>query len=297
MHVAQPLQFLHFAHANRFAYPAFNAWNLEVAKALVEAANEEEAPIILQTFYGDIHYGGNAVLAAALRAVIDTSPVPILLHLDHPDGIAMVLRCLQLGYPSVMFDGGALPLAENIAATKHAVEIGHALGATVEGELGQFGGEHQAGWEVETNADDCERMVREAGLDMLAISVGSVHGQPSRLNLRLLGDIAERVRCPLVLHGGSGIPREDTDASLEMGVVKINIGAAIFNAWTDGLREGLNHNAGSHGDGEDPLHYAVTRRGMKRVTEVARERIRRFRANGHAGALSQALARSKSVIV
>ncbi len=233
MHVAQPLQFLHFAYANRFAYPAFNAWNLEVAKALVEAANEEAAPIILQTFYGDIHYGGNAVLAATLRAVIDTSPVPILLHLDHPDGIAMVLRCLQLGHPPVLFDGGALPLAENIAATKHAVEIGHALGATVEGELGQFGGEHQGESVVETNVDDCERMVQETGLDMLAISMGSVHGQPSRLNLRLLGDIAERVRCPLVLHGGSGIPREDTDASLEMGVVKINIGAAIFHVWTD----------------------------------------------------------------
>lgn len=295
MHVTQPTEFLRFAYENHFAYPAFNAWNLEVAKALVEAANEEEAPIILQTFYGDIHYGGNAVLAAALRAVIETSPIPILLHLDHPDSINMVLRCLQLGYPSVMFDGGALSLEQNIAETKHAVEIGHALGATVEGELGQFGGEHQGGSVVETNADDCERMVKEAGLDMLAISIGSVHGQPSKLNLQLLGDIAKRVQCPLVLHGGSGIPREDTDASLDLGVVKINIGAAIFNAWTDGLREGLNSKSNGHAEGEDPLHYAVTRQGMKRVTEVARERIRRFRASGHAGAMRQMLAKSKSV--
>lgn len=296
MHITRPVQFLRYAYEHHFAYPAFNAWNLEVSKALVEAANEEEAPIIIQTFYGDIHYGGNAVLAAALRAVIETTSVPILLHLDHPDGIAMVLRCLQLGYPSVMFDGGALPLAENIAATRHAAEIGHALGATVEGELGQFGGEHQGGSVVETNADDCERMVKEAGLDMLAISVGSVHGQQSKLNLRLLGDIAKRVQCPLVLHGGSGIPQEDTDASLDLGVVKINIGAAIFNAWTEGLREGLHNGTSGHGEGENPLHYAVTRQGMKRVTEVARERIRRFRANGHAGALSELLAKSKSVI-
>lgn len=298
MEVSQPARFFRFAFEQRFAYPAFNVWNLETARALAQAATEEEAPIILQTFYGDLRYGGHAELAAVIRTVIAGAPVPILLHLDHPDGLPMVLRCLQLGYRSVMFDGGALSLDENIAATARAVEIGHALDATVEGELGQFGGEHQGGSVVETNPTDGERMVRETGVDLLAVSVGSVHGQKSRLNLSLLREVARRVGIPLVLHGGSGIAREDTDAALEHGVVKINVGAAIFQAWTAGLREALDAAdaailpAGEKTRGEgagEPLHYAVTRRGMARVTEVARERIRRFRASGQAPVLRERL--------
>lgn len=288
MEISHPVQFFRFAFERRFAYPAFNVWNLEIAKALVQAAAEEDAPIILQTFYGDLHYSGSAELSAATRAVIVGSPVPILLHLDHPDGMQMLVRCLQLGYRSVMFDGGALPLNENIAATATAVEIGHAFGATVEAELGQFGGEHQGGSVMEASPDDCERLMKETGVDMLAVSAGSVHGQKSRLNLSLLRDIARRVQRPLVLHGGSGIAREDTDLAVQEGVVKINIGAAIFEAWIAGLREGLDPTA-SDEDAHEPLHYSVTRQGMRRVTEVARERIRRFGASGQAPALRQLL--------
>ena len=292
MEISCPAQFLQFAYERRFAYPAFNVWNLEIAKALVQAAVEEEGPIILQTFYGDLHYSGSAELAAATRAVIAGTHVPILLHLDHPDGMPMVIRCLQLGYRSVMFDGGALPLEKNISATARAVEIGHALGATVEAEIGQFGGEHQGGSVVEANPVDCQRLVIETGVDMLAVSAGSVHGQKSRLNLSLLREIARQVKGPLVLHGGSGIPREDTDAAIEEGVIKINIGAAIFEAWTGGLREGLDPSPGAQ-DPHEPLHYSVTRQGMRRVTEIARERIRRFRAGGHSPALRQLLFQSE----
>lgn len=293
MEISRPAQFIRFAFERRFAYPAFNVWNLEIAKALVQAAAEENAPVILQTFYGDLHYSGHAELAAAARAVIASTPVPILLHLDHPDGMPMLIRCLQLGYRSVMFDGGALPLDENIAATARAVEIGHAVDVTVEAEVGQFGGEHQGGSVIECTPDECERMVKETGVDMLAISAGSVHGQKSRLNLSLLREIARRVQGPLVLHGGSGIAQEDTDAALQEGVVKINIGAAIFEAWIAGLREGLN-GAVSDKDAHDPLHYSVTRRAMRQVTKVARERIRRFRASGHAPALRQLLLQSET---
>jgi fructose/tagatose bisphosphate aldolase len=132
MEISHSAQFLQFAFERRFAYPAFNVWNLEIGKALVQAATEEEAPVILQTFYGDLHYSGSAELSAATHAVIAGSPLPILLHLDHPDGLPMLVRCLQLGYRSVMFDGGALSLDENIAASKQAAEIGHAVGATVD---------------------------------------------------------------------------------------------------------------------------------------------------------------------
>jgi fructose/tagatose bisphosphate aldolase len=100
---------------------------------------------------------------------------------------------------------------------------------------------------------------------------------------------------PLVLHGGSGIAREDTDVAVQEGVVKINIGAAIFEAWTNGLREGLNPDVPEK-DAHEPLHYSVTRQGMRRVTEVARERIRRFRASGRAPALRQLLFESEITV-
>src|ERR1700757_1889066 len=106
MEISHSAQFLQFAFERRFAYPAFNVWNLEIAKALVQAATEEDAPVILQTFYGDLNYSGSAELSAAAHGVIGGSSLPILLHLDHPDGLPMLVRCLQLGYRSVMFDGG-----------------------------------------------------------------------------------------------------------------------------------------------------------------------------------------------
>src|ERR1700722_18278911 len=106
MEISHSAQFLQFAFDRRFAYTAFNVWNLEIGKALVQAATEEDAPFILQTFCGYLHYGGSAELPAAPHAVIAGSPLPILLHLDHPDGLPMLVRCLQLGYRYFMFGGG-----------------------------------------------------------------------------------------------------------------------------------------------------------------------------------------------
>ncbi len=129
----------------------------------MQAAAEEKAPIFLQTFDDDLHCSGYAEVAAAARAVICGTPVPILRHLDHPDGMPRLVRCLQMGYCSLMFDGVALPSDENIAATPRAMEVAHAWKAMVGAELGQLGGEHQGGSVVGCTRNDGERKVRKPG--------------------------------------------------------------------------------------------------------------------------------------
>ena len=209
MLVNSPKIFYRHAFENKYAFPAFNVWNLEIAKAVAKAADLENAPILMQTFYGDLDYGGIEQLASMSQLVINQAKSPILLHLDHPTGLPMVLQCLKNGYRSVMFDGGSLALDENVRETGKAAEVAHALDAVIEGEIGQFGGEHQAGTVQECTPDDAERMFKESGIDMLAISVGSVHGEPSRLKLPLLKEIANRTRRTTGSSWRTGIDPED----------------------------------------------------------------------------------------
>ena len=286
MLVNSPKIFYRHAFENKYAFPAFNVWNLEIAKAVAEAADLENAPILMQTFYGDLDYGGIEELASLSHLVIKRAKVPIVLHLDHPTGLPMVLQCLKNGYRSVMFDGGSLALEDNVRETGKAAEVAHALDAVIEGEIGQFGGEHQAGTVQECTPDDAERMFKESGIDMLAISVGSVHGEPSRLKLPLLKEIASRTGGQLVLHGGSGIDPEDLTTSLDMGVVKVNIGAAIFKAWISGLEEGVTQKSS---DPHEPRHYGISKHAMDKVTEAARGRIRLLRASNRADSMKKAL--------
>jgi ketose-bisphosphate aldolase len=192
----------------------------------------------------------------------------VLVHQDHPDRDQMILRTLRSGYYSVMYDGGHLPLEENIRGATYIAEIAHGMGAVVEAELGQFGGEGQGGRVEMASPDEAKRMVEESGIDTLAAAVGSVHGQSSRLDLRLLEEIAEATPAPLVLHGGSGIHPDDVRKAVPMNVVKVNIGADIVRAWMKGLQEGALLESGH----EPPHHVAMKYAGAK-VTEVARAKL------------------------
>jgi fructose-bisphosphate aldolase class II len=268
MYVTKPRLFFDFALKNRFALPSFNVCNLETARAVIEAAESEDAPVILQTYFGDLYYGGFDVLPQLLRHLAEQARVPVLVHQDHPDRDQMILRTLRSGYYSVMYDGGHLPLEENIRGATYIAEIAHGMGAVVEAELGQFGGEGQGGRVEMASPDEAKRMVEESGIDTLAVAVGSVHGQSSRLDLRLLEEIAEVTPAPLVLHGGSGIHPDDVRKSTSMNVVKVNIGADIVRAWMKGLQEGALLESGH----EPPHHVAMKYAGAK-VTEVARAKL------------------------
>lgn len=261
------------AFAGGYAMPAFNVSNLEMGRACVEAADAEGAPIILQTYPGDLRQASPAVFAAMVRALAEEARVPVMLHLDHGDGLERAVACLRAGYSSVMFDGDALPPEENVAASKSIAAVAHAAGASMEAAAGGFGGgEGDAGVHL-TEPDAAALLMRDSGADMVACSVGSRHGQPSRLDLRRLQAIAAAVKGPLVLHGGSGIPADDLARATELGVVKVNIGAALFRALLGVWRDAAPTAVG---------HYDVLPAAREALTRVAREKIRLLRVHARA---------------
>src|SRR5689334_15027695 len=135
MHVTKPRLFFDYALRNRFAFPAFNVCNLETARAVIVAAEEEDAPVMVQTYFGDLYYGGLNVLPELLRVLAEEARVPVLIHQDHPDNDQMILRTLRRQYYSVMYDGGHLPLEQNIKGAASIVKVAHEMGASVEAEL------------------------------------------------------------------------------------------------------------------------------------------------------------------
>jgi len=238
-----------------------------MVRACVEAAEEARAPIIVQTYPADIEQVPPFAMTALVRAFAERASVPILLHLDHGRGFEMAMACLRAGYGSVMFDGAELPFAEVVAQTRRIAEVAHAMGAAVEVAAESF--DHGS---VTASRPEAAERLFEAGADMVAVSVGSEHGRESRLDLEALGAIAGRVRRPLVLHGGSGIPAADLAAARQLGVVKVNVGSALYRAlrrvW-EGSADAPNHRA----------VYAWARAGL---TAVALDRIRAMGAEGQA---------------
>jgi fructose-bisphosphate aldolase class II len=258
------------AFEQRFAMPAFNVCDLEMAQGCLAAAEDERAPILLQTYPGDLEHGGDALISL-LKTLIAEATVPVILHLDHGQDLGMIAGCLKQGYSSVMFDGAELGLEKNIAETRRAADITHALSSSLEGELGLFGGDH--GSVLYTDPREAERYTSESGADTLAVSVGSEHHQQSRLDLKRLEAIANSTGHPLVLHGGSGIHPDDVREAAAFGVVKINIGHAISKAMSEGAREGLAQNLD---------HYAMLGLMREKVRAVAAEKIRLMGASGRA---------------
>ena len=275
MFVTKPRLFLKYVFENQFAVPSFNVSNLEMARAVVEAAKIEDAPVLIQTDFINFNYGGMDELYALVRSLAESANVPVLLHQDHPGEDRNIIRSLRRGYYSVMYDGGHLPLPENIRETARFAEIVHAAGANLESEIGLFGGEYQGGQPVRAGSAEAAEMAK-SGADTLAVSVGSEHGQSSRLDLDLLGDIAKNTGIPLVLHGGSGIHPEDAKAATKLNVYKINIGAALINGFVDGMAEGA-----ALAPDQEPKHQRILRHVIAKLRDIARSRLSLFGASGH----------------
>ncbi|MDW7652224.1 MAG: ketose-bisphosphate aldolase, partial [Bacillota bacterium] len=219
------------AERGGYAVGAFNTNNMEIVQAIVEAAEEEQAPVILQASQGALKYAGIRYITAMVRAAVETASVPIVLHLDHGTSFEQTMLCLKHGFTSVMFDGSKYDLDENIAATRKVVDVAHAMGASVEGELGKIGGtedditvdERDA---LFTDPDEAERFVTEARVDALAVAIGTAHGTykgEPKLDFARLEIINGRVETPIVLHGASGVPADSVRKSIALGVRKINI--------------------------------------------------------------------------
>ena len=229
------------------AVAALNFYNAETLRAHVKAANECGASIILQTTESTIRYLGMGLVVAMARAAAEEIERPVALHLDHGASYELAARCVEAGYTSVMIDGSKLPFDENVGVTRRVVELAHAAGVSVEGELGHVAHNEEGGdiSRFYTRPDTASRFVEMTGVDALAVAVGTAHGfykGEVRLDFERLVQIRDAVgeRAALVLHGGSGVPDELMRRAVECGIRKINFGTELKNAFTLAVRHSLS---------------------------------------------------------
>jgi fructose-bisphosphate aldolase class II len=271
------------AYEGQYAIGAFNVNNMEIIQGIVDAAKEEQAPLILQVSAGARKYAKHIYLIKLIEAALEDSGLPICLHLDHGEDFEICKSCIDGGFSSVMIDGSRLPFEENIALTKKVVEYAHAHGVVVEGELGKLAGVEDAVKvsakdATYTDPDQAVEFVKRTGVDSLAIAIGTSHGaykfkgEPS-LDFARLETITKLLpNFPLVLHGAStvlpefvkkcndfggqiggaqGVPEAMLLQASKLGVCKINIDTDLRLAMTASIREHLINNPSDF----DPRQY------------------------------------------
>jgi fructose-bisphosphate aldolase, class II len=236
------------ANENNFAVPAFNISDYAMFNGVVDVSEENDAPLIVAIHPDELSHIGVDIMAAII-ARAHRSTVPVAIHFDHGATYEQILLAIQAGFTSVMIDGSLLPFEENIAITKKAVEAAHAVGVSVEGELGTIGStdseaEYGTSTIIYTDPDDALTFVKETGVDSLAVAIGTRHGiYPAslkpELKLGLLRDIKAKLGMPLVLHGGSNNPDAEIGESVKLGINKINISSDIKVAYHQKMREVL----------------------------------------------------------
>lgn len=235
-------EMLENAKKHKFAVGAFNISDANMFKAVVEKAEELQAPAIIAIHPDELSFITGDFIEY-IKKRISNSKVPFVLHLDHGGSLKDVIEAISYGFTSVMIDASHLPFEENIAITKKAVDIAHAVGVSVEGELGTIGntGDSIEGGVTEityTKPEEANEFIERTGIDTLAIAIGTAHGiYPKgfvpKLKLDLLEEISRIVDKPLVLHGGSSNSDEEIKKATEIGIQKINISSDIKKAYFD----------------------------------------------------------------
>jgi len=235
------------AKEGNYAVGQYNINNLEFAQAFLQAAEEEQAPIILAASDRLVDYlGGFKTIAAMVRSLVEemSITVPVVLHLDHGMSVERCQKAIDAGFTSVMIDGSHHSIDENIAMTKQVVDYARPRGVSVEAEVGTVGGMEDGlvGGIKYADPNECLRIVKEAGIDALAAALGSVHGPyqgEPQLGFDEMKQISELTNVPLVLHGGSGIPDYQIQKAIELGHAKINVNTENIQAWAQAVREVL----------------------------------------------------------
>ncbi|MCL2352706.1 MAG: class II fructose-bisphosphate aldolase [Firmicutes bacterium] len=282
MPLVSPREMILRAQAGGYAAPAFNAENMEMAQAVMQAAEEMRAPVILQTTSSTLRYGGAGLYAAIAGALASDAAIPAALHLDHGESFALAVRAVRAGYTSVMIDGSRLAFADNVALTRGVAEMAAAVGLPAEGELGKVGGKEddaESSGPALTDPDEAAEFARETGVFSLAIGIGTSHGvykgKPA-LDMERISAVARKISNPLVLHGTSGVPDADVRECIRRGICKVNYATELRIAFTDGVRAAL----AEHPDAFDPKVYL--KEGRRRVYEAAKAVIAVCGAEGKA---------------
>ena len=278
MSLVNTKKMLEDAKKNKYAVGAFNVHNLETLKAVAKAAYEMRSPLILQTTPGTIKHAGEDYIAAMAKVASEKYDIPIALHLDHGNSFDLVVKCIRAGYTSVMIDGSELSYEQNVELTKKVVEVAHAVGVTVEAELGSIVGVEDDMYVKEdksafTDPEMAADFVEKTGVDSLAIAIGTAHGMYKgevKLDFERLKEIASLVDIPLVLHGASGVPDELVKKAIALGICKLNIATELKIPFANAIKEVFKNNP----DESDPRKFLAP--GEKAIEEVVKEKIKLF---------------------
>jgi len=271
------------AQAGHYAVGAFNVENMEMVMAVVQAAEESRAPVIMQTTPSTVKYAGLDYYLAMAKAAAERATVPVAMHLDHGDSFELAMQALRTGYTSIMIDGSHDSFEDNIALTRRVTDACAPSGVPVEAELGKVGGKED---DLEggdgnpfTDPQQAKEFVERTGVDSLAVAIGTAHGLYKgvpKLDFDRLSAIRELVSIPLVLHGASGVPDEAVRESIRRGICKVNFATELRIAFSDGVKKYLAEDP----DAFDPKKYCKV--GRAGVVALVKEKIALCGSSGQA---------------
>lgn len=237
------------AEKGNYAVGSFSVANMEMVLGIIQAAEELNAPIILQIAEVRLKQSPLNIIGPLMVAAAKGASVPVAVHFDHGKTLEKISEALEIGFTSVMFDGSHLPLDENIEMTKRVIEKAKAYGAAVEAEIGCVGGSEDGSEDIAINCtkpNDALRFENETGVDALAIAIGNAHGNyksTPKLRFDILEEVDRITKTPLVLHGGTGITPDDFVKCSKTGIKKINIATATFDKVESNVRKCYNEKA------------------------------------------------------
>ena len=281
-------EMLEKARAGKYAVGQFNINNLEWTKSILLTAQELNSPVILGVSEGAGNYmTGFKTVAAMVSAMIDelNITIPVALHLDHGT-YEGCYKCIKAGFSSIMFDGSHYPIEENIEKTKELVKIAHAMGLSLEAEVGSIGGEEDGVVGMGECADPKEcKAIADLGIDFLAAGIGNIHGKyPANwqgLNFEVLENVKKEVGdMPLVLHGGTGIPADMIKKAISLGVAKINVNTECQLSFAAATREYIEAGKDLQGKGFDPRKLLAP--GAEAIKATVKEKMELFGSVGKA---------------
>ncbi len=276
------------AQKRGYAVGAFNFENMEMVKAIIRAAEEMDAPVMLQTTPGSIKYGTLETFAAIVRAEAEKTSVPVCLHLDHGSSFELAVQAIRAGYTSVMIDGSKLVFEENAELSKRVADVARAVRIPCEAELGKVGGkedDQEAVGDTNTDPAEAKEFVERTGITSLAVAIGTAHGfyvGTPVLDKERLSEIRSLVDIPLVLHGASGLRDEEVRECVKRGICKVNFATELRKAYTDAGRALLAEKPETY----DPK--ALGEVGMAAVKEQVMNRMRVCGCDGKASGIALA---------
>lgn len=260
-----------------YAIGQFNLNNLEYTQAILQAAEEEQSPVILGVSEGAARYmGGFKTVVMMVKGLMEDygTTVPVAIHLDHGSSFEKCKEAIEAGFTSVMIDASAKPFEENIEITKQVVDLAKQHNVSVEAELGVVGGQEDdviADGVIYADPAECKELVDKTGIDCLAPALGSVHGpykgEPN-LGFKEMEEISSQSDLPLVLHGGTGIPTKDIQRAISLGTAKINVNTENQIQGTKVVRDTLNADSEVY----DPRKYLAPMREAIKETVIGKMR-------------------------